>query len=343
VIRAQSRRGGFTLIELLVVIALLALLGALAAGTFYRVQNGQRVGASEATMQKLHTGLARMWTAALDEAKEDVQKDRVPATVVQLAGNDKDRTRAIWSYLKLKQYFPTTVAEATTDIQVGGVTVLPHLKVFDRLAAAAAAPPEKQSAACFYLLTEVSVRGERLPTEGLEQQTAEIDLAGGVKARVFVDAWGEPIAFVRLGYSGETDQSPYVKPNLRVTAASPTQINASDPLDPLGKLLTNAPGPASNPGWNRGKLQLFWQAAAAGTSNPHWQYPGFPTTSPDGYPLQGGAGPVPRNPTPTLVSAGPNKAFGTTSLFGDPSVGPDEDAADNLFSFRQRREGTGGN
>ena len=34
-------RGGFTLIELLVVIALIAVLAALAAGTFFRIQAGE--------------------------------------------------------------------------------------------------------------------------------------------------------------------------------------------------------------------------------------------------------------------------------------------------------------
>jgi hypothetical protein len=113
-----------------------------------------------------------------------------------------------------------------------------------------------------------------------------------------------------------------------------------DPFDPLGKLPTmTAP---SGTAWSTTSLQTFWTVLTAN----HIASP-LPTGYPYGYPFDINSSTTPptwttRNVLPTLVSAGPNKLFGT-DLLGSLGAGTDDDAKDNILSFRLRREGNRGN
>ncbi len=300
---APARRG-FTLVELLVVVALLALLAALSAGAYFRIQASEKNRAAEATLSKLNTLHDRRWKAVLDTASQDALQSKIPDLVVQFAGGDKDRARAVWTYMRLKNEFPTTRAEAVTDVVIPGtaVVVLQHRKIFDQLPNSGT--PEEQSAACLYLaLTATGNRGETVAGDGLEQQTADINLTGGGSARVFVDPWAQPIIYFRMGFAPELNLPPYIR----------SGVQNRDLCDPLGKL-TQAQGT-----WTAASLNLFWAAMAQ-------NHIGAGTVVPATYPIPS------QNWVPTAVSAGPDKAFGAPTYFD----------GDNLVGFRLRREGNRG-
>ncbi len=214
----STRRGGFTLVELLVVIAILAVLATLATAAFFRVRGSSTVSSTEATLQKLKSGLDKRWKAVLDDAADDVSKDRLPANIrdglYRFAANDKDRVRVLWTYIKLKNEFPTTLAEACSPVWVptlnadgsagpylpalqpkavfvegyrkqAGVAPGPTVTGFAN-ALPLGTPAEQQkfidasaveSAACFHWsLTATASRGETFGNDGTSQQTGEVDV-----------------------------------------------------------------------------------------------------------------------------------------------------------------------
>lgn len=136
---------------------------------------------------------------------------------------------------------------------------------------------------------------------------------------MFKDTFGQPIAFVRMGFDPEVDNPPYFH-------ASPG-VKSPDPCDPLGKLqMANATAPLawSTSGANN-TLTDFWarvtQYHIGSTQQPSANY-----TLPATYPA--------RNWVPTVVSAGPN---GNKNGFDGYLFG-----GDNIVSYRLRRAGQRG-
>ncbi len=221
------RRGGFTLIELLVVMALIAILAAIAAGAFFRVRASSEVSSTQSNLEKLNAGIDRKWKAVLDQAA--IEAKNTPSSFQNACGNDPDRIRVVLTYMKLKNEFPTSVAEATNAVTFGGLTLPARTGAFGPISTFAGSADE-QSAACLFLtLTNTGSGGEVFDVTPLQSQVRTIN---GVQ--MFVDSWGRPIVFLRQAYSGELDAAPYS------TGA------ARDPLDPLNKLT----------GWSN--LATFW-------------------------------------------------------------------------------------
>ena len=313
---AAARRRGFTLVELLVVIALIVVLAALTAGAVFRVQASEKNRATEATLSKIETGINRKRTAVLDDAADDYRLDKIPPALVAFAGNDKDRARVLWTYMKLKNEFPTTVLEAKTPVTIPGAASIPARTVFAQLPNVPLPTNDeqaaRQSAACLYLsLTAAAVRGEVMSLDGLNQQVADLPLdpanPGAGTARMFVDAWGGPIAFLRMASPEEVQYPPYVRGG----------VANKDPCDPQGKLVLGTGG------WGTAQLTLFWTSV---TSNMYGAGTVFPATYPT-PPAQ----PV-RNWVMTTISAGPDGTFGGSFV-------PD---SDELVGYRIRREGARG-
>ena len=316
----RTRRGGFTLVELIVAIALIAVLIALSAGAFLKVRNTAQEQSTTSMLTKVDTGFMAGWSAVLDKAAEDHRTNKIPDPIVVYAGGDRDRARVLWSYMMLKNEFPTTFAEARIGVgPVNGYT-LPARSVFTQALANAAAPnpfplvpptdqPELQSAICLYIaLTQSGNRGQVFNLDGVP--TAEVDYVFGgtaYKFTVFQDSWGTPIAFSRMAFSAEINNPPFVR----------SAVNR-DKCDPLGKM-----PPQANPPWDAARVTQFWNGIRAN----HIVNGGPPAA----YPLPA------MNWVPTLVSAGPNKSFG--SLLGGSST---DDGNDNVLSFRLRQEGNRG-
>ncbi len=303
-------RGGFTLVELLVVILLIVILAALSAGAFFRVQSAQRNQATESTIRKLQIGLDARWKAVLDDARRTV-----PDAIVTLAGGDKDRALSIWTYAKLRNEFPETVTEANTPItfQSTPPVSLPPRMMFAKVVAEP--DPNNEAAALFYVtLTQSGVSGTTFDLEGVNQQVGTTPAGNSV----FTDTWGTPITFRRWANPPEVQQEPYNRPN---TIKSRSGISySSNPLDPGGKLLNridNLWGTDPNFLPNR-QIALN---AIFGPSPLFTVPPQFPN----------------ENFVPTLVSAGPDKTFGT-DIYG----ATDDAGKDNIVGYRLRREGTKG-
>ena len=345
--RTTRRRGGFTLIELMVVVALIAILAALAAGTFFRIQAAELQRASEATLVKLHTHLNVRWTPVLEDAKKTV-----PPEVLALAGNDKDRAIAIWTYAKLQNEFPesfdevrvTTPAVAPRVINLNGA-VLPPKKVFYDLAVKTYTPApttDEQAAALFYAaINATSVGGLSPASDGLNNQT--VTTASGLT--MYKDAWGTPITFRRWAKLPEMQSAPYLHatqvPWSRAALASGQSgtFAVKNPLDPAGRLVARnlpAPGyPADNPFADPTNPLYANRLACLAQS---------PGTNPYGINLPDFTN---ENFGPTLVSFGPGKKSGEVAPEFQPfptttSPAVNDDMADNILSFRLRREGNRG-
>ena len=263
------RRGGFTLIELLVVMALIAILAAIAAGAFFRVRANAEVSTTQSTLEKLNAGIDRKWKAVLDQAA--IEAKNTPSSFQNACGNDPDRIRVVLTYMKLKNEFPTSVAEATNAVSFGGLTLPARTGAFAPLSAYTGTSNEERSAACLFLaLTATGSGGEVFDVTPLQSQVRTIN---GVQ--MFVDSWGRPIVFVRQAYATELDAAPY----------SPGA--ARDPIDPLNKLT----------GW--GNLTTFWDVIRNNPAqyNPGGMVPGTYTNN--------------RNWVPTVVSFGPDENMGT--------------------------------
>lgn len=310
----RPRRGAFTLVEVLVVVSILAILAALATAAFYRVRASQSIGATEATISKLKSGLDQKWTAVLDSAKQA----GVPDGLVTFAGNDRDRARVLFTYLMLKNEFPTTFAEAGL---VGSFAVAPQMTpqptalivnnftlasipgkaaytapVFDYLKRNYANQTvtltfgntaEDSAALLYQILTATGTRGQTMSGDGLQGQVGQVTVSLQVNGSApstpltlpaYIDAWGQPISFSRHTFLAELNDPTmgFTKAKQPATQGGPFR----DPLDPFGKLVTPTPGINNTPGsgWTVGTGANYslqqFWAALYPAASPHWSYDG---------------------------------------------------------------------
>jgi prepilin-type N-terminal cleavage/methylation domain-containing protein len=308
------RRAGFTLLELLVIIAILALLAAIAVGTYFRIQESETVKATEARIRNIQAGLDRQWTAVLDTAREEFKKDTngCASKLIPYCGGDRDRALSLWLYLKVRNEFPQTFAEAHEPVvlrDAGNTVVLTLLPKNTFVATVPNTAPSNEEAALQSavllrkIVLERGTRGEIYGEEAVGAGGGDVTVSGETFP-VFRDLWGSPLAYIRFGTNPEIDSPPFSKPGV-----------SRDPFDP------------------RGKLTQAWgnQAAAAravfGMSNltnfpgAHWMI--------------------------TVISAGPEKNIaniGQAILNPLPNgLVPVTDDGDDILGYRLRREGQGGN
>ena len=334
-------RAGFTLIELLVVIAILAVLSAIGVGTYFRVRGSSEVKANETTVAKLSTGLNQQWSAERDTAEKEFKDNtygNVITTLTNFAAGDRDRAKALWMHLRMKNTFPQTFLEAmtTTNFTPTGLptynTFLPIRPTFSatdglkyvtslnlpRIEPANAADvnePNTQAAVLLHLmLTQRAGRGAAFSDEaaGSLTKTVRFKIKDATNVdqiydfKVYSDTFGTPLTYVRWATNPEIDAAPFVKPN-----------QGKDPFDPLKRL-------SAGGGWTIQPATPVSSAAAGA---------GF------------GLAPLNvfnTNWLPTIVCAGANKNWDglNVNAGGLVNVPPD---TDNILGYRLRREGERGN
>ena len=335
---APRPRRGFTLIEILVVISIIGILTAISAGALFRLRAAQTVNNTEGTLSKLHVNMMRQWSSVADQAKATV-----PSSLVDRCGGDKERATALWTYATLKNEFPMSFAEvrltaspipALGYLDFGDSAILRPRNILVKVATATYTPaltPEEESAALFYaVMTQAGNKGNAAGSDGSNQQTGNTS-PDGKGATVYKDGWGRPIAFVRHASGGEVDGTPYSRPT-QVNLGG-VQSSVTNMLDPRGRLSSWPSAMPNDNGWLERERTLV---AGQGPFNKVYIesqlkafYPTFVSYVPIAFN---------KNTVPTLISAGANKNFGLDALNFTA-----DDSADNLLSFRLRREGDKGN
>ncbi len=188
-----TRRAGFTLIELLVVISIIAVIAALAGVALLSTSESQRRNSVDQQVDKLQKALDSEYGTVLANASKEAN---IPPAVVTYA-DGVPRARALWAAANLRRNFPDTFAEAGARVTVVPGFQLEALAPFNGLAGAG--NPHEESAALLYIvLTQKSASGGGSTAGSGDElgQTRDVTL-NGRPFKVFVDAWGNSIGFVR--------------------------------------------------------------------------------------------------------------------------------------------------
>jgi len=289
------RRPGLTLIELLVIIGIILILAALTTSASIQVISSQQQKNSELTVKKVSEAVNQAWRAVIDQAKEE----QVPASVLSMAGNDPRRARIIYIKLRLKQEFPMSF----TDITTQGPGDLPPLPAYQAALGSynpatspwAAVDPltgqtRSQTGACLYLSLKRNRRGV-----GFDVDTAlsskEVAEPFSDRIKEIVDSRGRPLGFYRWPY-GNTDLNP-----------GGPQSGQNDPEDIEGLL--------TSPNWTGSSGATTFQNLV------------HPVAANSSYKLK-----------PVVVGTGKNGKLGLNP--NSMAVTNANDANDNIYSFDLR-------
>lgn len=310
--KLTERRGGFTLIELLVVMGIIGILVSLVLLGASRTRESSEKSVTSANMQKIASALDQHLKAVADQANtpptNSSQMGSVYNVILQYAGNDVRRGRALWLKANIRREFPVSFNELTASL--GGLgapavfkSLLPLPSGFSN---------EEQSAMLLYLTLTTGRRGV---THDLEQGIGSTGIAPvrpNSPFKVFVDAWGTPIVLVRVVQNTGWLNAAAIQAELNEAKFAGkidgNRLKSLDSTDREG-LLTNDWNPVfSSPN------------TKAAIMNDLKTYIGHPFPSP-GLTGQG------NNYNPFIASAGPDQMFGTD---------------DDLYSFRMREAGQRG-
>lgn len=321
-----SRRGGFTLIELLAVIAIIVLLGAIAVGTYFRVRNSMEETATEVVLAKIQNQYETQLRAVMDNVQDDRRNGRIPAAVLNLAESDNVRAGVIWGKIRLKQEFPQNFWEAVawpTLMQSSGYPVESRYAAELKLpgpprdpASMSAGDQFRESAALLYLSLTRGRRGQTgfNPTEHIGANAVgkipiTMTTTGAQREfDVFLDAWGQPIGFIRWPFGGAASDL-NIPPQLQTNASG----QPIDPQDPERTL--------QSPNWDPARRNTFVNLL------------GHPLNPPGANPL---------NLSAVIMSAGRDQQLGILLMNGPAPGGylgyfqnDGSDAADdNVYGYR---------
>ena len=336
-------RRGFSLVEILVVITIIGVLTAITAGAMFRLKASQTTSNTEGTLSKIDRSVMLRWGAVLEQAKRTV-----PVSLVDRCG-DKDRALALWTYATLKNEFPMTFLEAKATVNLGAGASLSPRKYFVNVAnGPALASLDEESAALLYAgVNQSGNAGNAAGTDGLNQQIGNTK-PDGSGAAVYKDGWGGHIFFLRHASGGEINNPPYSRPNA-ITVSVPVapsgtvqkQLNVVNILDPRG-LISDWGAVGTNPWLNQ--TTMDGSSTNADYLKREFERGLTNIPAPSSIPLRFRYQPLKsaENVIPTLVSSGANKMPGVDYLDPAPAA-PNDQSADNLLSYRLRREGDKGN
>lgn len=326
---AGSRdRRGFTLIELLTVIAIIAVLGAIAIGTYFRVRTSMEESMTEVTLAKLQSQYESQARAVMDNVRDDRQQNRIPAAVLNLAEGDGLRASVIWGKIRMKQEFPQNFWEAVVWPQLMQGWGYP---VESRYAAELKFPPGTtprdpatmtpaeqflESAALLYMSLTKGRRGvtgfnpvEHVGANAVGKVVIPMTTSGVSREfDVFLDSWGQPIGFIRWPFGGaasDLNMPPQLQTNAR-----------GEPIDPQDPERT-----LQSPNWSATLRTTFMNQV------------GHPLNMPPAPPL---------NLSAVILSAGADQRLGIRFMAGPAPAGylgyfqndGSGDAEDNVYGYR---------
>ncbi len=212
----RSRRG-FTLIELLVVMMIIAILASMISFAMSRVQQTARKAATQALITKLHSVIARQWDTYATRRVDIGDTTGMTQLEIDIAKLDAIR-KLIQDELPDCQNGVTgtgnnVLQTAYHDAIIGGWPIDPDPDPVN--------PEHDESAVCLYLIVSMLADDDLDRINFFsEQDVGDLDKDG--TPDVFVDAWGEPIGFIRWPAGFESDLQ-----DLNFT-------NSPDPFDPTG-------------------------------------------------------------------------------------------------------------
>ncbi|MCS6851893.1 MAG: type II secretion system GspH family protein, partial [Gemmataceae bacterium] len=370
--------------ELLVAIAIIGILASLASVAVFRWIDRQRVNNTNALLQTVQECLKRHWTKVIEDAK----KEAIPSDVVTLAGGSQDRARVIWIKLRLTEAFPTSYYEILyppqfydhNNVLGKGKTWVPlippdrqhYSKMYrDKLTVTGPKPTDRltESAACLALALSVNRGGAApLDLDALPIPLADTDGGEGDGVKELVDAWGNPLAFLR--FPTTNDKTPIIPPG--VPAANPGLTTPpfllqpydpsgfdsygqknGDPLDPRPLVTDKSnkkaylPGQLTHGAWWSSNARVIVQEVCRfslvdpASGNQPWSFYTLPIVASRGPDRVWGVKVIEDNVPAGAPSAAPPNPRPTWRALGDyadmralPSPGPDpyQTARDNLYS-----------
>ena len=211
---------GVTLIEIIVVITLIAVIAGWILVAWGTVPETAQIEATKALITKIDQALS----TALDEFNRE--SAHPIASDVADAGTDADRnarSSVIARKRLFRERFPQNLASAIAARNAGRIS-FPDANVYDSSKNVAATEP----AECLYwIVTAARRRGGT--QANLDFRASEVADTDGDGLKEFVDAWGNPLVWVR---------EPMVEFD-RVTTNTPSGNPEPDPYDPAN-LLTGA-------------------------------------------------------------------------------------------------------
>lgn len=227
--RQPNLRRAFTLVELLFVMLILTVLVAMSFSALAGAAEQARVARTKTVIAKLDQ--------LITEKYESYRTRRVRTA----ANNDatisaRNRLNVIRELMRME--LPDRMSDVQNDpVVLGnppGPLGRPALsRSYQRRAAATSWSAEHQSAECLYLIISSMREGDSSVLEFFApSEIGDVDADGMPE---FLDAWGQPIEFIRwpAGYLAEDPANPGVLTNVVATMQIANGKTAPDPFDPL--------------------------------------------------------------------------------------------------------------
>ena len=194
-LRLTVNRQAFTLVELLVVCAVMVILAALTLVVISTVAHSSKVTKTRSTIQKLDAAMLQIFETYVDQFA--VIKKRIALDNPELDEEERQKIAAHFIRDLMRMELPQTWAEAGADPvemthngKAYSIEASPLLDYYRRAHSSATKPPS-QAALLFLII-------QNLRPEALEAfHGSEVADTDGDGLLEFVDAWGNPILFLR--------------------------------------------------------------------------------------------------------------------------------------------------